>query len=73
MSVIQEATKIPIDFIIACKYHRNLTLEINKAIKASDFELIASYFHKVHNDLGHEQIKTSRVNVLQGDSGSQKN
>ena len=43
MSVIQEATKLPIDFIIACKYRRNLTLEINKAIKASDFGLPADF------------------------------
>ena len=43
MSVIQEATKLPIDFIIACKYRRNLTLEINKAIKASDFGFPANF------------------------------
>ena len=43
MSVIQEATKLPIDFIIACKYRSNLTLEINKAIKASDFGLPANF------------------------------
>ena len=43
MSVIQEATKFPIDFIIACKYRRNLTLKINKAIKSSDFGLQTNF------------------------------